>query len=483
MPERPNIVLAITDSQGWNLMGDCGDGFVDTPHLDDLAAEGVSFENAYTTAPVCTPARAGLFTGRFAHDAGGWTNLVELYDSVSTMGEYFSDAGYRTAYVGKWHLDGDYMGEGEAPPGYADEYWYDGQNYRDQVGEEFWEWFRSGMSTRVAENDIDEIHERGVDRTDTWAGGITDRAIEFVQEDDDRPFFLVVSYDEPHEPSLCPPPYCDRYRDTRYPLPDNFEDRLEEKPLRHREFAQAYASGNAFMNSIEDAEERGGIYRPLYFGCAEFVDDEIGRVFDAACTADRNTIRAFTSDHGHYLGAHGLDLKGAPMYDEVTNVPLIVSGPEFATGDRSDALVSHSDILPTFLEVAGIEQPATLHGRSLVPAARDPAADHREAIMVSYQSYARQRADGDGFYPVRCLVSVDGYKLVLNLLETDELYDLEEEPRECQNRINDPALAERRDNLHRTLLERMGATNDAFSTADWADRPWRDDVERTVHPG
>lgn len=471
MADRPNIVLFITDSQGWNALGDCGRGFAETPNLDALAAEGVRFDRNYATAVPCTPSRSGLFSGKFSHAAGAWTNGFRLYKGVETMGQYLRREGYRTAYVGKWHLDGDYFGTGEAAPGYDTEYWYDGADYREEVGEGTWEWFRSGMETRVSENDIGEIHERGITREDTWAGNITDRTMEFLAEveDEDRPFFLVVSYDEPHEPSLCPPPYCDMYRGERYPLPDNYETDLSGKSDRQQRLRERYASGDVFMDSIRGAKEAGGIYRPLYFGCSSFVDDEIGRVVDAVDERAPETTIAFTSDHGHYLGAHGLDLKHMAMYDEVTRVPLILRGPSLPSGEVSDSLTSHVDLLPTFVDLAGGDPPSELHGRSFLETARHPSRDHREDALVEYHSYG-----GDDFYPVRCLVTAEGRKLVVNLLDSDELYDLDDDPGELRNRIDDEAYAEVRASLHDRLLKRMDETGDAFGGEGWRDRPWRE---------
>ena len=116
---RPNIVLIMTDSQGPNVLGESGAGFVSTPHIDRLAREGLQFTRAYNCSPVCTPARAGLFTGLHPHSAGAWGNDIPLGAGVRTLGRHLQDAGYRTAYVGKWHLDGtDYFGTGLVPDGY-----------------------------------------------------------------------------------------------------------------------------------------------------------------------------------------------------------------------------------------------------------------------------------------------------------------------------------------------------------------------------
>jgi uncharacterized sulfatase len=474
MPDRPNIVLFITDTQGWNALGDCGEGFADTPNIDQLAEEGVQFDRNYSAAVPCTPSRAGLFSGQYPHAAGAWTNNVRLYKGVETMGSYLRDAGYRTAYVGKWHLDGDYFGKGEAPEGYEDEFWYDGSHYREDIGEELWEWYRDGMGTKVAENPIDEIHERDITREDTWGGNITDRALDFIEDaqGDDRPFFLVVSYDEPHEPSLCPPPYCDMYVDERYPLPDNYETpddlRAHGKPERQIETAEGFAEGGQFIDSVVDAEENGGIYRPLYFASSTFIDDEIGTVVDAVDDNHPDSVVTFTSDHGHYVGAHGVDTKGFQMYDEVTNVPLIVRGPGVAEGETTDALTGLVDLLPTYLDIADADIPDDLHGQSVLDVARDPSRDGREEVLLEYHSYG-----GGDFYPVRSLVTDDGHKLVINLLDSDELYDLDEEPLEVNNHIDDPEYEDVRDEIHDRLLDVMAETDDNFRSPYWERRDWR----------
>lgn len=486
MSDRPNIVLVTTDSQGWNAVSVDDDGFVETPHINQLADSGVTFDRNYVTAPVCGPSRVGIYTGQYPHAAGAWTNGIPLHQGAPTMGERLRELGYRTAHVGKWHLDGDYFGDGEAAPGYEPEYWYDAQNYREDIGEDLWEWFQAGMKTRVSENPIDEIHDREITREETWAGNITAHALAFLEDvrDEDRPYFLAVNYDEPHEPSLCPPPYCDRYRHATYLLPDNYEtsDELAAhgKPARQQAFATAYARGNCFMNSLENTDEEGGIYRPLYFGCVEFVDAEMGRVFDAVDAEE--TLLAFTADHGHYLGAHGLDLKHFALYDEVTNVPLILRGPTIGNGVATDALVSHIDLLPTFLDAAGGATPAECHGESFLSVARNPSLDHRDVALIEHNGYGQGRTDGDGFYPVRCLVTDDGYKLSLNLLETDELYDLNTDPDELHNAIADEEYADWRSDLHDRLLVEMSATDDAFHGQAWADRDWRDTADPT-HPG
>lgn len=457
---RPNVLLIITDSQGWNVLGDSGTGHIRTPNIDRLAARGLSFARAYNTCPLCTPARAGLFTGMYPHNAGAWSNDLPLGANVATMGTYLREAGYDTAYVGKWHLDGtDYFGSGECPPEWNPQYWYDGRNYLEELTSEDRRRWRSGLRS------ADAIREAGIDRGWTWAGRVTERARRFMRSRridargrGDRPWLVVASYDEPHGPSVCPPPFCDMYRDFAYPLPANGADELSGKPRHHREWARKF--------SIPP----GGLQQPLYFGAASFVDDEIGRLIDVAMEDD-NTVVIFTTDHGHYLGAHGLDGKGPALYEEVVRVPLIVAGPGIPSGATSNSLISHLDVLPTVLELAGAKAPPILEGRSAKPIFVDPTAVIRDYTLVEFHRFSITHDSWFGFIPIRSIVTADR-KLTVNLHQTDELYDLDEDPGELVNLIDGSAAPPEAGELHEVLLTTMDESRDPFRGPAWAARPW-----------
>ena len=477
--DRPNVVLVVTDTQGLNAVGDLGgtgEGVVDTPTLDGLADEGVSFSNAYAGAPVCGPSRSCLFTGTYPHNAGSWTNNVMLHQGVRTMGEYFADAGYRTAYVGKWHLDGDYHGDGVAPEPYEQEYWYDGGTYREEKGQEFFDWWwTDGMAEfHNAEIPPEALREKGITREDVWGGRIVDRARAFIEDvDDDQPYFLVVSIDEPHEPSLCPPEYAERYVGDPPELPENYETAadLEDKPSHQQRRAADFRNGDFFIDSISNPDS-GVIDRPVYYGCSEFVDDEIGYLLEAVDAHDReNTVVTFTSDHGHHLGAHGLDSKWATAYDETVNIPLVVRYPNgLPAGERRDGVASQVDLLPTLADLAGIELDADLDGRSMRPLL-EGGKRYRDSALIEYHAFTKGRTGDDGFFPIRAHVT-EREKLVLNLLDTDEFYDLDTDPGELENRIDDPELADRRDACFEALTDRLVETADPFYGGGWDDRHW-----------
>ena len=461
---KPNIVMIMTDTQATNVVGCYSGRAMGTENIDRLASEGVMFTSAFTTCPVCTPARSALFTGIYSNQSGAWTNNVALGRNMRTMGAHFRDGGYRTAFIGKWHLDGhDYFGTGICPDEWDAKYWYDGANYLAERTEREISLWRNGL------NSAESLRRHHVDASFTWAHGITRRALAFLEEaraNPEQPFLLVLSYDEPHHPFTCPPEYVDRYAEFAYPLGPKAHDTLEGKPDHQRRWAEA-------MPSPVQAD---GMYRhPLYFACNDFVDDQIGDVLRRIDEiADGATWIAYTSDHGEMLGAHRLISKGSNAYDDITRVPLILRPPGRAPATRIDHAVSHIDLLPTLLDAAGLNRPQALHGSSLLPLLEDGTATRRD-VLIEFNRYEIEYDSFGGFIPMRALVT-DDFKLVVNLFDTDELYDRRNDPGEMQNLIDRPDFAAVRDELHDRLLARMDDIRDPFRSDRWAMRPWRPDM-------
>jgi len=459
----PNFVFIMTDTQGANVVGCYGRPEMRTPRIDRLAAEGVRFGRAYSMFPVCTPARAGIFTGLYPNFNGAWANELPLGDNVRTMGQRFRDLGYATAYTGKWHLDGhDYFGTGECPDGWDPELWYDGKRYLDDLSDDEIELWRRGLGSVAA------LKEHDVQPEFTWGHRVSNRAIDWIEKRaaGDDPFLIVVSYDEPHGPATCPAEYVEPFVEHDYELGPGAFDDLAGKPAHHR--AWAAACGKVHTG--------GKVRKAMYFGCQSFVDHEIGRVIDAVdrCARD-DTVIVFTSDHGTMMGAHGITNKGPVMYDEITRIPLIVRMPGGAPAGRVErTLASHADLLPTMLELAGADVPDLLSGESLAPLLRGDEADADRSVVIEFDRFDVDNDAVGEFLPIRCIVRGD-YKLVINLLDTvDELYHMADDPAEVVNLIGDPAHAEARDRLHDELLAWMDRTSDPFRGPCWANRPWRD---------
>ena len=457
---QPNFVFILTDTQATNVVGAYGHPELHTPNIDRLARTGVKFERAYTTCPVCTPARAAMFTGLYAHTAGPWTNNIALGVNIETMGQRFQDNGYRTGYIGKWHLDGhDYFGTGQCPSGWDPAYWYDGRNHLDTFSEDERRLWRYGLNT------LDDLKTHPITAEFTWAHRVSDRVIRFLETRDDRPFVLVASYDEPHHPFTCPPEYVERFKDYVYPLGPAGTDTLDGKPPHQKEWARSYASSGSYTSPQN--------WVHMYLGCNSFVDAEIGRVIDAAhALAPDETYIIFTSDHGEMLGAHRLWSKGPVMYEEITHIPLIIEPPHgLSEGSANSTLASHVDLLPTMLELAGLPIPPILEGQSLVPLLNG-ALEARD-IVLEFNRYEIEHDSWGGFQPVRSIMRGD-VKLVVNLLSSDELYNLRADPAELHNLIDDPVYAPIRDELHDRLLDWMNAKRDPFRGPCWERRPWRE---------
>ena len=463
-----NFVFLMTDTQNRDMVGAYGHPVVDTPNLDRLAAEGVRFDRAYTTCPLCTPARAGIFTGTHPPVNGAWANNMPPYPTHPAMGEVFRHAGYRAAYTGKWHLDGaGYFGDGQPGGGFEAEWWYDGMRYRNDLGQEMFDAYRRCKTP-------DELRQAGFDESSIWGHRVADRAIDFLQRVGDEPFVLVASFDEPHGPFVAPPEYWEKFDADELPWPRHFNAPLEGKPAlqqRHREEV-----------SEDVASEKHRDRARRFFGCNSYIDREIGRVIEAADARGDETCIIYTSDHGDMLGAHGLRTKGPMMYEEIVNVPLIVRLPGGPRGEVRSEAVSHLDLMPTMLELAGQKVPGGLHGQSLAGLLRDGAGPDREAVCISFSRFAINHDDWGEFYPIRC--ATDGrWKLSINLFETDELYDLADPAGETANLIDEPGLADVRTRLHDVILEEMDRTRDPFRSFRWADRPWRSVRKAHYHGG
>lgn len=456
--DRPNILLIMTDTQATNMVGCYSGKPLGTNNIDSLAAEGIRYINAWSCSPICTPARAGLFSGIYSNQSGPWTNNLPLYRNVRSMGQYFKDAGYDTCYIGKWHLDGhDYFGTGICPPEWDPKYWFDGINYLHELTDEQIGLWRNGL------NSVEDLKAHNIDATFTWSYRCTNRAIDFLKQPTraEKPFLMVVSYDEPHHPFTCPVEYAEKYKDFYYDQGPKARDTLENKPVHHRYWAEAMPS---------PVGEDGLYHHPLYFGCNDFVDDQIGRVVNALSPEQReNTWVIYTSDHGEMMGAHKLISKGAAMYDEITRIPLIIRSPKRDVR-QVNTPVSHVDLLPTLMALAGIEKPEILQGENILN------IDGPRGVMIEFNRYEIEHDSFGGFIPVRCWVTED-YKLVINLFTTDELYDRHNDPDELNNLIDSPELAGIRDQMHDTLLNFMDKIRDPFRSYQWSMRPWRKDAK------
>lgn len=461
MKQTKQAIFIMSDTTRPDFLKCYGNEDMISPNIDRLADEGMLFSNAYTTQPVCGPARSAIFTGLYPHSNGAWGNSMSIGDNVKTIGQRLNDEGIRCAYIGKWHLDGgDYFGLGRCPEGWDPEYWYDMKMYLDELEDpERRFWSRQSASAK----------DGGVQAEDTFAYRVTERARDFIERYKDEDFLLVISYDEPHGPSLCPEPFASMYEGYNFPVMDNVRDDLSNKPSHQRAWAGPV---------LEEDRTNYSIQWPLLIGSNSFMDHETGRVMEAIDEhLDDETLTIFTSDHGDAMGSHRLFAKGPCVYWEIAQVPLIYRLPaRIPSGTIHEGPGSHIDFVPTLMEFFGVPvlDESWLDGLSIWPTLDDPEVKVRDYAFIEFGRYEVDHDGFGGFQPMRAIF--DGrYKLAVHLLSEDELYDIEEDPAEMNNLILDENYGEIRDNLHDELLDWMNESRDPFRGYYWERRPWRKD--------
>jgi arylsulfatase A-like enzyme len=423
---RPNVLFIMTDQQFAEAMS-CrmSGGFVKTPALDSLAANGMVFTRAYTANPLCMPARNSIFTGRYPHETGVTRNVEVKMDPAEfvCLGTYFRQAGYETAYFGKWHLcfaQKDTKAHGFAMP-------------RSPAGE------RQDQDARTATG-----------------------AAWFISQRHDQPFLLVASFLNPHniceyargQPLPCGPIGVPPVPEQCPPAPANLAP-PEDEPDSMTMMRKGYHASPTFPVGAFTPEKWRQL-RWAYYRMIEKVDAEIGRVLQALRQAglEEKTLIIFTSDHGECAGAHGFNQKTV-FYEESVRVPLIVSLRGVTKPGSSDKMVNTGlDILPTMLDFAGTEQPKKLTGRSLKPLVTgEPVTQWRDHVVV--ENHMDQAAAVDGIRPVvqGRMVRTQRYKYCIYSRgeRRESLVDLQADPGEMKDLARD---AGSRQTLlqHRALL-------------------------------
>ena len=473
--QRPNILLITSDQHHWTALGAINDR-IKTPALDRLMAEGTRFDRAYCPSPVCSPSRSSIITGQYPSEHGCWTIGVKLDEAIPTIGDALQDEGYDTTLVGKAHFQPLASTEEqtslEAMPTLRDlDFWRDfhgpwygfehievarmhadehlvGQHYAiwmEEKGLDNWaDYFRPwppdpSVPNREHSWDLPEEYHYT-----TWTGERTIANIERAVEEGE-PFFTWASFHDPHPPYLVPEPWASMYDpDDMIPgslvpgehdnLPPHFALTQQEAP-DFSPWAETEFGNHGFQSHlVDEAQLRKDM--AIYYGMVSFMDHQIGKILDSL---DRlgiadNTIVVFTTDHGHFLGQHGLFYKGAFHYEDLIKLPFIVRAPgDVPVGATSSALQSLVDLAPTFLEVVGADIPGGMQGMSQWATWQggEPA---REWAIVENRHQPT-------WLSLRTLVT-DRYKITVYRGSDDgELFDLQDDPDEVRNRWSDPEYA------------------------------------------
>ena len=463
-----NTLFFITDQQRADSLGCYGNPVCRTPNADRLAAEGVRFSSAFTPTAICTAARGSLLTGVMPHKHKLLANFernvgypVELPDGTRLISDYLHEAGCRAGTVGKWHVGvergPEYYGfEGIHYPG-----WCPPVDHPDYLA-------------YLAENDLpaftvtDPIRGRFPNGQPsiitaarypgpvegTYPYFLAERTIQMLRRyaEGQQPFFLACQWFGPHLPYYLPDAYFDLYDPADVELPPGMAETFANKPRVHEHYARHWA-----FDSYTPDEWRKII--AIYWGYVTLMDEQMGRVLaelDALGLTDETAV-FFATDHGAFVGSHKMQDKGPAMYDDIYHIPLLARLPGGRRGVVDDHLVSLIDLSPTFLELAGAPVPDHFDGRSLLPllqSADEPSPAWRQQIVAEFHGHHFP-------YPQRMLRTAT-HKLVVNPPDIDELYDLQADPYELDNRIDDPAYADVRAELYAALYRELQDGRDNF---------------------
>ncbi len=445
MDSRPNILIFMTDQEQADVVAPghpCP-----TPFADRLAAEGIRFTQAYTPTAHCCPSRATFMTGLYPSRHGVYNNVSTptaihygLAPGVVTFSELLRAAGYNLTLCGKWHVTAEEM---PSDRGWTERTVTAAKGTSHQRSIEQW---RSG-----AEDSDPQARPRGHIQRPGWGdftvyktlpdGGpkgyealhdakVVQSAIDALGEltTQAEPWCLFVGPIGPHDPYNVPQKFVDKIDPATVPLPPSYHDSLNDKPrIVQRQRRQLW-------DQLSEDEVRESIAH--YWAYCHLEDALFGEVLDAldASGQAENTLVIFLSDHGDYMGAHGLYLKGVAAFREAYHIPCIMRWPKGikARGRSVDAFITLADFAPTFLELAGLPLPEGLTGRSLVPFLQDQTPpDWPDAVHTQF--------NGVELYYTQRSVTTKSHKYVYNGFDFDELYDLEKDPAELVNVAEQPA--------------------------------------------
>ncbi|HVX54641.1 sulfatase [Nocardioides sp.] len=442
---RPNVILVISDQLRRQALGCYGDPNVSTPHIDALAASGTRFDAASSTYPVCVPYRFSLMTGEYAHTRFIPSIEWRMSPAERTLADEFNDAGYDTALFGKWHLYGNF--------GH-----YPGHNVvkasRTPVPRPFQGRFQTfagfdicndPWDTWYSVNDDPKMRKIEGYQTD----GLFDLAIDYATSAREKPFAAVVSVEPPHPIFTAPPEYVERWKDRDVVVRENVD---LDKTYNHR----GTGEGQGLLDDLR-----------TYYAMIENLDDNIGRLVAAlreAGTLD-NTVIALTADHGELLGSHGLLAKQRP-WEESLGVPLIVSN--VGGGRVVTEPTCTEDLFPTLLGLAGLTPRDPKPGVDLTPLARGEVdALDREGVLLEFVAEMRP---GLPFHDEtwRGIRTRTAKYTVLGDAHGGkpwQFFDLEKDPYELENLVDDPAYADQVAHHHELLRTRLEETYDHYVLA------------------
>jgi len=476
LPKRKNVIVFCVDQQRADSLGCMGNLLARTPNLDRLADRGILYTQHYTTNPVCMPSRASFITGRYPQAHRVLTNGIHLPDAELTIPEVFRQQGYRTASFGKMHFQtqksykGDISMESAARwnsgeldswtgPYYGFEKVAVTTGHGEGCGGAYGRWRRRNfLNLKLGAKNAQggrkfprfasyksnlplEAHHS------TWVAA---RAMEFLDSVDEKPFYLQVSFPDPHHPFTPPTPYHSMFDDVHFPSPHAVEGENDYKPKPYREAM----TGNPFRRdgyARYHPDFTGAAYQQVVghtYGMVSLIDDCVGRILERLEQSGmmENTIIVFTSDHGDFLGDHFFLHKGQAPCRSLLNIPLIIADPDQKPG-VVDTVSSNVDVMPSLLAACGIDIPDSVQGVVLPKPGETPKRDY------AYEAgWGKLRPEWNH----HTLYKQDWRITVYPRLCDGELYNLQEDPFEHRNLFHNSKYQAKRLELTEELLLAMG---------------------------
>lgn len=443
-----NILVIYSDDHSYHALGAAGNKEISTPNLDKLAKSGLMFTQAHVMGghqgAVCIPSRAMLLTGRYVNRLPGDGNTIP--DSLVSLPEVLRKMGYNTYHTGKWHSDKASHGRMFSTGG---DIFFGGMHFPKFGGQEHPTVYPFDSTGVYNEN---RLRVSDIYSTTLYA----DNAIRFLSSSIARanPFFCYVAFTSPHDPRTPPGKYAGMYDPKKIKLPANF---LVKHPFDNGDLNVRDEQLLPLPRDPEDIKKEIA----LYYGMVSEMDAQVGRILETLEKSGlkENTLIVFAGDNGLAVGQHGL-LGKQNLYEHSIRTPMIMSGPGIPVNKKTEGFTYLSDITPTIIDYLGINRPASVEGRSLLPVIKDPSKKVRSSIYNVYGHWSRSIKSEDGFKMI--VYNVDN-------IQTTQLFNLKKDPLEITDLSKNPAYTEKILQMRNLLKEQMEAAFDNLNIdlPDW----------------
>ena len=432
-----NVVFILTDDHRFDALGFLkGQTFLETPNLDSLARDGAHIRNAFVTTALCSPSRASILTGKYAHKHKIVDNNTPIPRGTTYFPQYLQRAGYATGFFGKWH-----MGAETDDP---------------QPGFDRWVSFR-GQGTYLPSPNGLNIDGKHVPQKGYITDELTDYALDWLNHlDRGKPFFLYLSHKAVHSEFIPAERHKGKYANAKFVPPatmDSTGDMARGRPMWVQDQRNSWHGVEYPYHSDLDIAE----YYKRYAETLLAVDESAGRVLDALRKRGEldSTLVIYMGDNGFAFGEHGL-IDKRTAYEESMRVPMLARCPDLFPGGKSvDQVIANIDVMPTCLAVAGLESPAGIDGKNFLPLLQAKQTPWRDTLLYEYY-WERNFPQTPTIHALRG----DRYKYIRyhGIWDLDELYDIREDPRETNNLISDPKFAPIVKDMNARLFEVLEST-------------------------